>query len=516
MRTLLYGAAGLLALSSVAAAIAEPKVVGFNFEKQKRSDSASPQRLARRQKTVQAAIGNYDLLYLINVTIGTPPKLFGLQLDTGSSDIWVPANNADFCLQERDGCALGSYDAGASSTSHFISNGFRIGYVDGSQISGDYVADTLAIGNTKITNLTMGIASTASRGLGIMGIGYSAGESSAEVTGQEYPNIINQLKNEGFINTLAYSLWLNDFDANTGSILFGGVDKAKYHGDLIALPVQLDGQTGNLTSFTVAWTGLSVSSGGQSLMSSTNIAQPAILDSGTTDLLLPSDMYTSLATGFGVQSSPRFGDVVPCKLAGSDATFSFSFGGSGGPTVNVSLNQFVTPIFTTSKRPPKFPNGDDACSWGISDAGTDPILFGDTFLRSAYVVYDLENNLIGLAQTNFNATSSNIQEFSSSASGIPGASSTATAVTVTQTFSGHPLQTQGATATATDSQIAGGTARSATFKLASATASSSTAASGTHSGAAGHVSIPAFTGSSLYVSLVTLLGVAFGGLAFVL
>ena len=88
--------------------------------------------------------------------------------------------------------------------------------------------------------------------VGIMGIGYKAGESiSASIAagegGQLYPNVINVLKDQGHINQLAYSLWLNDLDSLTGSVLFGGVDTAKYHGELIALPVQLDSQSDAMT-----------------------------------------------------------------------------------------------------------------------------------------------------------------------------------------------------------------------------------------------------------------------------
>ncbi len=71
--------------------------------------------------------------------------------------------------------------------------------------------DTLTIGKTSIQNMTMGLAFQASRPLGIMGIGYVADESIASTDPNlEYPNIIAQLKDHGYINTLAYSLWLND------------------------------------------------------------------------------------------------------------------------------------------------------------------------------------------------------------------------------------------------------------------------------------------------------------------
>jgi hypothetical protein len=54
---------------------------------------------------------------------------------------------------------------------------------------------------------------------------------------------------------------------------------------------------------------------------------------------------------------------------------------------------------------------------------------GDTFLRSAYVVYDLANNEISLAQTDFNATSSSVKEIAAGPSGVPNAASVTGAVT---------------------------------------------------------------------------------------
>jgi hypothetical protein len=46
-------------------------------------------------------------------------------------------------------------------------------------------------------------------------------------------------------------------------------------------------------------------------------------------------------------------------------------------------------------------------------------LLGDTFLRSAYVVYDLSHHQIGLAQANLNSSSSTIIELSSSGTSLP-------------------------------------------------------------------------------------------------
>ena len=148
------------------------------------------------------------------MTIGTPPQSFSLQLDTGSSDIWIPSVHADACQRTLDVCKqFGSFDDVQSST--FAKRGpngaFQISYQDNSAVVGDYFNETMVIGKTVIKNMTMGLALQADRALGIMGIGYDAGESIAATNPDAiYPNVISQLKDQGYINTLAYSLWLND------------------------------------------------------------------------------------------------------------------------------------------------------------------------------------------------------------------------------------------------------------------------------------------------------------------
>jgi elongation factor G len=94
----------------------------------------------------------------------------------------------------------------------------------------------------------------------------------------------------------------------------------------------------------------------------------------------------------------------------------------------------------TSGPAPMFSSGQyegaEACAFGIQNSSSDPFLLGDTFLRSAYVVYDLVNNQIGMAQTDFNATASNIVAFESHGAQIPFATlaSNQSLTTSTSTF----------------------------------------------------------------------------------
>lgn len=75
-------------------AIASPKVVNMDFVKTRISQNS----LQRRAGTVNTPLtNNNDLQYLANISVGTPPQQFVVQIDTGSSDLWIPATRSDLC-----------------------------------------------------------------------------------------------------------------------------------------------------------------------------------------------------------------------------------------------------------------------------------------------------------------------------------------------------------------------------------------------------------------------------------
>ena len=58
-----------------------------------------------------ASLGNdlFDGLYYVNVSVGTPAQDLALQIDTGSSDTWIPSSDAPICRSRRaGGCPGGS------------------------------------------------------------------------------------------------------------------------------------------------------------------------------------------------------------------------------------------------------------------------------------------------------------------------------------------------------------------------------------------------------------------------
>jgi hypothetical protein len=195
----------------LASALAGPILLDFD----KRETWRRP-RLQRRS-AADASVYNAQssLMYLVNVTVGTPPQPLQLQLDTGSSDVWIPFASALPCRAGR--CIEGSFSPARSKTFSVLDQGvFRIKYVDGTHIGGDYISDTFGIAGLSVNNMTMGLARAAQEQdpngqfEGIVGLGFEQGESVFGQTGQTYPNLISKLKSQGLTSSRAYSLWLND------------------------------------------------------------------------------------------------------------------------------------------------------------------------------------------------------------------------------------------------------------------------------------------------------------------
>lgn len=241
-----------------------------------------------------------------------------------------------------------------------------------------------------------------------------------------YPNLPTVMVNEGLIATNAYSLWLNDLDASTGNILFGGIDTEKYNGNLTKINIIKNSETQQYDTFYVELTSIhAVSSSGTDELTSQEFPVQVVLDSGTTLSYVPTDLAEEIWEEVGAIYLEEVGvAVLPCSMQKSKGSFSFGFAGANGPKISVTMDELVIDL-VTSGDVPSFNygeyEGEDACAFGIQNSSSDPFLLGDTFLRSAYVVYDLVNNQIAIAQTDFNATDSNIVAFASSGAAIPSA-----------------------------------------------------------------------------------------------
>lgn len=326
----------------------------------------------------------------------------------------------------------GTYSANDSSTYAYVASDFNISYVDGSGASGDYVTDTFSIGGTTLPKLQFGIGYTSSSSQGILGIGYEINEVQVGRAGKAaYANLPAQMVSDGLIQSNAYSLWLNDLDASTGSILFGGVDTEKYSGSLDTLPVQKE--SGYFAEFLVTLTGITIGS----VTVASNQALAVLLDSGTSLTYLPDSMAEAIYEQVSAQyDSSQGAAYVPCSLASNTTTLDFTF---STPTISVSMSELVIPVTTTNGRTLTFTDGTAACLFGIAPAGSSTSVLGDTFMRSAYLVYDLANNEISMAQTVFNTTATNVLEITTGTTAVPDATLVANAATASSGSTGGSI-----------------------------------------------------------------------------
>ncbi|PFH55457.1 hypothetical protein XA68_18276 [Ophiocordyceps unilateralis] len=330
--------------------------------------------------------------YFINVTIGVPGQDMALQLDTGSSDVWVPSSNAKLCRKPGDGgCSLGSFNVEESDTFDNDTNSlFSIAYQDQSSSEGTYFKDQFLIGPASLPQFTMGLGARTTIPYGLAGVGYASDEAA-----------------------LATSPY----------------------GSMTWMPAR------GIFCLEQSTPRKARSPSGSDLLTSEELPLPVVLDSGTTFSYLPQNMANQVWEEVGASWEPQAGmALLPCSYASHPGQFSFSFAGPNGPRVSVSMDELVVPF--TSGEAPEFESGpyrgQSACALGILNQTGPPYLLGDTFLRSAYVVYDLSNNEIGIAPTNFNTSKSNIVTFPSRGATIPSTTAVPNELSRPQVQPAHP------------------------------------------------------------------------------
>ncbi|EED16393.1 yapsin, putative [Talaromyces stipitatus ATCC 10500] len=513
----------LALLGLAASALAEqPKVLHMPMAR-----NPNANRLAKRgSASVGVTNAVSEGLYYVNASVGTPGQKVQLVLDTGSSDIWFFGPHS--CDAKTTECLGGIYNPVNSSTvkTYQPMGTFSIQYgTPNSNVTGNYITDAFSVGEASVKNLTMAYATYAAYvPTGVMGIGFDTNEAIVGRGGRAYPNFIDVLVSQNVIDTKAYSLWLNDLDSSSGSCLFGGYDTKKFTGELLTIDMQPDEQSGQFNSMTVAWTGLSITTAhGTQNVTSSSFASPALLDSGTTLSIIPNDIYEELLQFFQAQQDQQGDAIVDCGLLDSaEGSLDFTFGGANGPVIKVPFSEFALPAIGTDGSWLTFQDGSLACVLGLQGTGSQassqlPVILGDTFLRSAYVVYDLENKQISLAQTVFNATDSNVVEITSASP----VASVVTGAVVTQTATGNPNEFGGPTATVatgsspTGSSGSGGfggsdTAGTLTVSLPSVTHHAATSTSTSSSKNAANIApTPDFMSTALIAGASMLLGGAF-------
>ncbi|KAK6462802.1 aspartic peptidase domain-containing protein [Scheffersomyces coipomensis] len=399
----------------------------------KRSKGAIEKRSA--DGTVEGYIQNGHFEYLAILEIGSNKDPVALTLDTGSSDLWVMysdvtctprssnkkrstnwfsslANTFGFKRDDTDNtdniCTLyGSFNADNSTTfqTNTTAPEYDNTYQDGSGCTGVYGTDNVVFGGVTVENVNLAVV-TAASGVytGILGVGLPKDESSDPIYGFTYPNFPDALKSQGIINKIAYSIYYGDTIDTAGSIVFGGVDTAKYSGDLMTIPI-LKNTNNEYVEFWIALEGIELSNGEDTALIDGN-SYAFVLDSGTTTSYFPQDLVETIVASLGGEyNSEDELYQVPCT---HDQSLILTFN-LGGYKLNLPVADLLSYSETNSK----------ICELQVEVTGQDDdSLFGAMVLRHAYWVYDLESLEISVADV----VITNEENIEAIVSSIPGAS----------------------------------------------------------------------------------------------
>ncbi|CAK7566857.1 MAG: hypothetical protein SEPTF4163_004811 [Sporothrix epigloea] len=333
-------------------------------ERLKKAVERSRAYLAKRDEgSATATSQNSDVEYTIPVSIGTPAQVLQLDLDTGSSDLWVFSTETE--SDQVNGQTL--FDPSQSSSASYMDGyTWSITYGDGSTSSGDIYTDVVSIGGITVSNQAVEQAQQVSTT-------FTDDSSSDGLLGMAFDSIntATPSKVETFFDNAQSSLdsflFTADLKHNTdGSYGFGYIDSSLYTGDITY--VDVDSSSGFW-----GWT-----SGGYAIGSddfvSTDIA--GIADTGTTLLVLDDsivDAYYNEIDG-SYNSDTYSGYVFPCS---SDVpTFSF---GVGSTTFTIPSDYMNTGAVY---------DDDSTCYGGLqSNTNVGMNIFGDVALKSAFVVF---------------------------------------------------------------------------------------------------------------------------------
>ncbi|KAG5243276.1 aspartic proteinase protein [Salix suchowensis] len=355
-------------------------------------------------------------LYFTKVKLGSPPREFKVQIDTGSDVLWVCCNSCNNCPRTSGlGIQLNFFDPSSSSTAGQVrcsdpictsavqttatqcssqtdQCSYTFQYGDGSGTSGYYVSDTLyfdaILGDSLIANssalIVFGCSAYQSGDLtktdkAVDGIfGFGQGELS----------VISQLSTRG-ITPRVFSHCLKG-EGNGGGILVLGeiLEPGIVYSPLV--PSQPHYNL-NLQSITINGQLLPI----DPAAFATSKSRGTIVDSGTTLTYLVAEAYDPFVSAVNAIVSPSVTPIISkgnqCYLVSTSVSQVFplaSFNFAGGASMVLKPEDYLIPSGSSG----------GSAIWCIGFQKVQGVsILGDLVLKDKIFVYDLVRQRIGWA-----------------------------------------------------------------------------------------------------------------------
>lgn len=316
-----------------------------------------------------------NLQYFGVFTIGTPPQSFKLEMDTGSSNFWVPSINCDDSM----GCRTSAkYDSSKSSTYTADGRPIRIRY-NGGVVRGETSIDDVGVGPNTVTQFKFAEITHADGRLfrtakfdGILGLAYP------NISQNSVPPLFDMMMIRRVVRERVFSMYLTRTpgEQSGGEIYFGGIDSQRYTGEIKYAPV-VEKKHWKLRMDDIDVQGTKFCVGGCD----------AVVDSGTSFIDGPKEEVEAIHTILGATRTTSGYYQVDCDRIPNLPAITFYLSGNAFPlqgeeyTIRVPEDTGVTQCFTriSDKSEPGF--------W----------ILGAVFMQQYYTIFDRGQDRVGFA-----------------------------------------------------------------------------------------------------------------------
>ncbi|XP_068651956.1 aspartic proteinase 36-like isoform X2 [Aristolochia californica] len=341
-------------------------------------------------------------LYYTSVKLGSPPKEFYVQIDTGSDILWVTCNPCDGCPKSsglviscsNEVCtvAIETQNALCASESGDSACNYTYNYGDGSGTKGYYVSDTLyfdtVVGNSLLANSSTSIVFGCS-------ISQSGDLTKPERAvdgifgfGRNELSVISQLSSHGLAPN-AFSHCLKGTENGGGILVLGEVVEP----GIVYTPLVPSAYHYNLNLQSIAVNGQILPIESEVFATSSN--RGTIIDSGTTLAYLAEEAFDPFVTAILASLSPSVQAFVSkgnqCFTITSSVEETF-------PSVTLTFEGGASMILKPEDYLLQQGSVDGAMIWCIGwqrVQGQGITILGDLVLKDKIFVYDLAGQRIG-------------------------------------------------------------------------------------------------------------------------
>lgn len=360
--------------------------------------------------------------YDVDVTIGG--QVFPLQVDTGSSDLWVLASDY-VCLNETSNATLPTEACGYGPKTYIESPTLSIvqGEFFGEQLGGGRVSGLLGLEEVTLAGITVhqqhvGIVNKTSNtadgfNSGILGLGYpsmtsahngsiiNADNTTYTFNAITYSPLINSMYTQGLIDqyfSIAFEGVAGNLSSGPGGYLtLGGLPPVSYHQNFSRVPVEVAPLPANVTGgepnvrswWMIRADGVTYgpSASGEANITTNATEFLAVVDTGNFFTFLPGPLATAInglfePQGRWIPDSEPLTYAVDCIA--NAPQFAVNIGGQS---------------FFHNGKDLVYDMGDGSCvsslvsAEGVSYVGfTGAAILGVPFLRNVVAVFDFGNN----------------------------------------------------------------------------------------------------------------------------